>query len=102
MEASARNLTPDKLPAREQAALFAACDEALRETVTLLRPRFVVGVGVFAAARARLALSALSGAEVAVGSILHPSPASPIANRGWAEQARRQLVELGVRIRRSR
>ena len=99
MEASARNLTPDKLPVREQAALFAACDEALRETVTILRPRFVVGVGVFAAARARLALS---GADVAVGSILHPSPASPIANRGWAEQARRQLVEIGVRIRGSR
>ena len=96
MEASARNLTPDKLPAREQAALFAACDEALRETVAILRPRFVVGVGVFAAARARLALS---GADVAVGCILHPSPASPIANRGWAEQARRQLVEIGVRIR---
>jgi single-strand selective monofunctional uracil DNA glycosylase len=99
MEASARNLTPDKLPAQEQAALFAACDEALRATVAILRPRFVVGVGVFAATRARLALS---GADVAVGSILHPSPASPIANRGWAEQARRQLVELGVRIRSRR
>jgi single-strand selective monofunctional uracil DNA glycosylase len=67
--------------------------------VAILRPRFVVGVGVFAAARAR---QALSGAEVAVGSILHPSPASPLANRGWAEQARHQLVEIGVRLRGSR
>jgi single-strand selective monofunctional uracil DNA glycosylase len=99
MEDSARNLTPDKLPAREQAALFGACDEALRETVAIVRPRFVVGVGVFAAARARLALS---GADVTIGSILHPSPASPMANRGWAEQARRQLVEIGVRLRGSR
>jgi len=96
MEASARNLTPDKLPQREQGALFAACDEALRDMVAILRPRFVVGVGVFAAERARLALA---GTRITVGNILHPSPASPMANRGWAAQARRQLAELGIEIR---
>ena len=31
-----------------------------------------------------------------IGKILHPSPASPIANRGWEPQAERQLLELGV------
>ena len=96
MEASARNLTPDKLPQREQGALFAACDEALRDMVAILRPRFVVGVGVFAAERAR---RALAGTRITVGNILHPSPASPMANRGWAAQARRQLAELGIEIR---
>ena len=96
MEASARNLTPDKLPGREQGALFAACDEALRRMVEVLRPQFVVGVGVFAATRARLALA---GAPTTIGTILHPSPASPMANRGWAAQARRQLAELGIEIR---
>lgn len=96
MEASARNLTPDKLPGREQGALFAACDEALRRMVEVLRPRFVVGVGVFAAERARLALA---GVPTTIGTILHPSPASPMANRGWAAQARRQLAELGIEIR---
>jgi single-strand selective monofunctional uracil DNA glycosylase len=95
MEASARNLTPDKLPQREQGALFAACDEALREVVAILRPRFVVGVGVFAAERARLALA---GTGTTVGTILHPSPASPMANRGWAAQASRQLAELGIKV----
>jgi single-strand selective monofunctional uracil DNA glycosylase len=95
MEASARNLTPDKLPRREQGALFAACDQALREMVAILRPRFVVGVGVFAAERAR---HALAGSSIAVGTILHPSPASPKANRGWAAQARRQLTELGIEV----
>ncbi|MBN2575213.1 MAG: single-stranded DNA-binding protein [Deltaproteobacteria bacterium] len=97
MEASGRNLTPDKLPAREQGALFSACDEALRATVELLRPRHVVGVGAFAAGRARRALADMG---VAVGTILHPSPASPLANRGWAAQARRQLSELGISIPR--
>jgi single-strand selective monofunctional uracil DNA glycosylase len=95
MESSGRNLTPDKLPLREQAPLFAACDEALRQTVAILRPRLVVGVGAFARARAECALD---GIGVAIGTILHPSPASPLANRGWAEQARKKLIELGIRI----
>ena len=95
MEASGRNLTPDKLPAAEQGPLFAACDEALRETVALLRPRHVVGVGAFASGRAKRALEATG---VALGTILHPSPASPLANRGWAAHARRQLAGLGIQI----
>ncbi len=95
MDSSARNLTPDKLPARAQGALFAACDEALCQTVAILRPRHVVGVGAFATLRARCALNRV---DVAIGSILHPSPASPLANRGWAAQIRRQLAELEIEI----
>lgn len=97
MEASGRNLTPDKLPAREQRALFAACDEALRKMVDLLEPRHVVGVGAFAAERAR---TALAGTGIALGAVLHPSPASPLANRGWAGLVRRQLIDLGIDLPR--
>ena len=92
-EAGGRNRTPDKLPVAEQIPLFAACDEALRRLVEILRPSYVVGVGSFAGRRAHIALS---GLDVAVGSILHPSPASPLANRGWAVAASRQLVALGI------
>lgn len=95
LEASGRNRTPDKLPRAEQAALFAACDEALRETVVLMKPRLVVGVGAFAERRAH---TALGEADVAIGRIPHPSPASPSANRGWAGQAERALAALGVAI----
>jgi single-strand selective monofunctional uracil DNA glycosylase len=95
MAESGRNLTPDKLPAREQGPLLAACDRALRATVELLRPRQVVGVGAFAGRRAR---QALAGTGVAIGTVLHPSPASPLANRGWAAQVRRQLAAQGIRI----
>ena len=95
MEDSGRNLTPDKLPMEEQAPLFAACDEALRQTVLVLRPRWVVGVGAFASQRAR---HALANTSVSLGTILHPSPASPLANRGWAVQVRRQLADLGIRL----
>jgi single-strand selective monofunctional uracil DNA glycosylase len=95
MESSGANRTPDKLPAEEQRALTAACDEALRDIVRLLRPRIVVGVGGFAERRAR---AALAGESVGVGTILHPSPASPLANRGWAEAIERQLQGLGISV----
>jgi single-strand selective monofunctional uracil DNA glycosylase len=93
MEASAKNRTPDQLPAAEQQALSTVCDEALRNVVRLLRPRIVVGVGGFAERRARVALA---GANVSIGTILHPSPASPLANRGWAPTIERQFAELGI------
>jgi single-strand selective monofunctional uracil DNA glycosylase len=93
LEASGRNLTPDKLAAVEQAPLFAACDEALRRLVEVMQPTHVVGVGHFAFKRAQMALS---GFDVVVGTILHPSPASPLANQGWAAAASRQLAALGI------
>jgi single-strand selective monofunctional uracil DNA glycosylase len=95
LEASGRNLTPDKLRTTERAPLEAACDEALRRSVAILRPRWVVGVGGFAEARAR---AALDGVPVAIGRIPHPSPASPAANRGWAAQAERALAQLGIAL----
>lgn len=93
LEASGRNRTPDKLPAVERRALLEVCDRALRRTVEHLRPELVVGVGVFAEKRAR---DALAGSGVRVGRILHPSPASPAANRGWREQAEADFRALGV------
>lgn len=93
MSASGANLTPDKLPAPETAPLFAACDHHLREAVSWMKPATVVGVGAFAVERARLALV---GMDVRFARILHPSPASPAANRDWAGTAVRQLVQAGL------
>ena len=90
MEESGRNRTPDKLPAEECEALYQVCDEHLRALVQGLQAEWVVGVGSFAQGRAKIALKDL---PVRIGRILHPSPASPAANRGWAEQATRQMVE---------
>lgn len=95
LEPSGRNVTPDKLRADEREPLLQACDEALREMIQALEPRLVVGVGHFAEARARTALANLG---VEIGRIPHPSPASPAANRGWAEQAERALADLGIRL----
>lgn len=93
VEASGRNRTPDKCRPEERKRLFRLCDDALRESILWLRPRFVVGIGAFAEERAR---SALEGLSVQIGRILHPSPQSPAANRGWAEAAARELRRLGI------
>lgn len=95
MEASGRNRTPDKLPAEEREPLFAACDEAVRRLVAWLAPRRVIGIGGFAAGRAMVALG---DDGPPIGTILHPSPASPAANRGWARQAETQLRTQGIKI----
>lgn len=95
MEESAKNLTPDKLPKSFRIKLFELCDQALRDTVLELQPKWVLGVGAFAEKRA---ISAVSGINVQVGTILHPSPASPMANRGWDLAVEKQLKALGIAL----
>jgi single-strand selective monofunctional uracil DNA glycosylase len=93
MEDTGRNRTPDKLPAAESGPLMDACDSHLRRVVQILEPEWLIAVGGFAEKRATEALSKM---DVRVGKILHPSPASPAANRGWAEQATAQMTAQGV------
>lgn len=97
MEESGKNRTPDKLPPVEREPLLAACDRALRRAVELLQPRMVIGVGAFAEGRARIALE---GMDVRFGRILHPSPASPLANANWGENATAALQGLGIALPR--
>lgn len=93
MEKSSRNRTPDKLPIAESAPLFEACNRHLRRCIEILQPEWIVGVGGFAQAQAK---DALLGMEIKHGKVLHPSPASPAANRGWAPAAEKQLLEQGI------
>jgi single-strand selective monofunctional uracil DNA glycosylase len=92
MDGRGANVTPDGLAARDRAELTEACDEALRAVVVALRPRMVIGVGAFATA---CAARALAGDPPPLATVLHPSPASPAANRGWEAQARAQLSACG-------
>jgi single-strand selective monofunctional uracil DNA glycosylase len=95
MSATGANLTPDKLPAHEMAPVESACLRHLAATIRYLQPQFLVGVGGYAEDRLRQAASIVETAATTT-RILHPSPASPAANRGWAEAATRQLVAAGV------
>ena len=88
------NLTPDKLPRREVERLFAACDEHLQDVVETLRPQWVVGIGGFASARVASLMEKFPGLRSA--QILHPSPASPAANRNWAGLATEQMERAGT------
>ena len=101
LEASGRNFTPDKLPAALLAQVHAACDRHLAAALTTLAPQWAVGVGAFAEKRMRAVLEGdlIDGAvarRIRVGQVLHPSPASPAANRGWVAAAEKQLAALGV------
>jgi single-strand selective monofunctional uracil DNA glycosylase len=95
LETSGRNRTPDTLPQAELKPLLAACDRALRQTVEWMRPRYVVGIGEFAARRARIALT---GLDVSISRITHPSPANPKANQGWEILIEKEFADMGIRL----
>jgi len=92
----ARNLTPDKLPTSVRSALFEACDAHLRVLVDILSPRWLIGVGNFAAGALAKAVESSGTGALIVEKILHPSPASPRSNADWAGEVTRRLTTLGV------
>lgn len=89
---SGANLTPDRLPAGERGALEAVCDAHLKAVLTLLEPGMAVGVGGFATK----CLQRMDFPGLRIGTLLHPSPASPVANREWPERPKCQLREMGL------
>jgi single-strand selective monofunctional uracil DNA glycosylase len=96
MEAGGRNVTPDKLPSRVRSELQAVCDQHLLEVLEILQPEVLVGIGGFAANCWRRVVTADGVVSRRVVQILHPSPASPAANRDWAGQVTAALEREGV------
>ncbi len=94
MEEGGRNRIPEKLPKHERVALEAACDKRLLETLDALDPDLVVGVGAWAS---KMAKRILDGSRP-VGTVLHPSPASPKANQGWVKHAEADFAKLGIEL----
>jgi len=94
LSVSGSNLTPDKLAKAERARLAAVCDEHLRRVLEILQPEWLIGIGAFARDRSELVAAE---SQIRVGQILHPSPASPKANRNdWTKTAAQELAALGV------
>jgi single-strand selective monofunctional uracil DNA glycosylase len=94
LSATGSNVTPDKLAKPERARLAAVCDAHLRLLLEILQPEWLIGIGAFARERGE---HAAASTQIRVGQILHPSPASPKANRGdWAKTAAQELISLGV------
>jgi len=91
---SGSNVTPDNLAKAERARLAAFCDEHLRRVLEIFQPEWLVGIGAFARERGE---AVAANTKIRVGQILHPSPASPKANRhDWTQTATQELVALGV------
>lgn len=95
MSKTGANVTPDKLRADERKAIEEHCDEHLRSIIEILEPEFLIGVGGFAKKRFETATKG-TGYCGTIGQVLHPSPASPAANRGWKTAAEKQLKALGI------
>jgi single-strand selective monofunctional uracil DNA glycosylase len=93
MTTSGANVTPDKISATEMRPVEEACTAHLTKVIHALEPEFLIGVGAYAEQRFRDAAPSFTGT---IGKILHPSPASPAANRDWKGTATKQLIELGV------
>lgn len=94
MTETGKNFTPDKLPKEKQNELFEICDCHLRETAGILEAEWVLGIGKFAEKRINAALKQqIKSGTIKSGTIIHPSPASPAANRGWAEAVLKKMAE---------
>ena len=96
IDEAGRNLTPDKLRPKDRKRLEALCNRFLAEVVADLSPEWIVGIGAFAERRIRALVEQMPDVSARVGSIPHPSPANPQANRGWAGLARRALEAQGI------
>ena len=101
MDSGGANITPDKLPREEAQPLFKICDCALKDTIKLLSPQWVIGVGGFAKKRIDSVSAELSDGNGSAyqfnsAQILHPSPANPKANVNWDRDVIKTLTELGI------
>ena len=94
MSESGANLTPDKLASAEREAVEAPCRAHLRAVLDVLRPEHLVGVGGYAAKK--FAEVTTSSDRWQITQILHPSPASPAANKGWPAEPVRTLEAAGI------
>ncbi len=86
--ADGRNMIPSRLSRDETGPLEAACDAALAEVVEVLQPAAAIGIGRYAQERLRRVVPD----GLPVHYLLHPSPASPAANRHWIESAEETLA----------
>ena len=94
LSATGSNVTPDKICNTARARLEKICHRHLRRVLEIFEPEWLIGIGAFARKQGELAAA---GTKVRVGQILHPSPASPKANRNdWGRTVTQELVALNV------
>jgi single-strand selective monofunctional uracil DNA glycosylase len=90
LDEKAVNVTPDKIKKEERQKMEKVCDKALAETIAVLQPKYVVGIGQYAQKRITL----VTGEEAIL--MPHPSPANPKANKSWETDAKQALIDAGL------
>lgn len=94
MGESGANITPTQLPKAQVEALDAACQRHLVRLIEILKPRVLIGVGGYALKQLEIAAAALPHMNFTLGTMLHPSPASPIANKLWPQRPKEQILQI--------
>lgn len=94
MSESGANITPTQLPKEQMLQIDAACQRHLVRLIDILQPRYLIGVGGYALKQLQIAAKAFPNQQFTLGTILHPSPASPIANKNWPAMPLQQLRAL--------
>lgn len=97
MTATAKNVTPPSMKCSERYRLESICDEALVEAVKVFQVQFIVCIGKYVEKRAKVIFKGFNQWNINIGSITHPSPINPEANKvDWVDTATRQLQEMNV------
>jgi len=91
MSESGANIPPTQLPKEQVAQIDAACQRHLVRIIEILEPQYLIGVGGYALKQLELAAATIPEHTFTLGTILHPSPASPVANKCWPEKPRQQI-----------
>ena len=91
MSESGANIPPTQLPKQQADMIDAACQQHLVRLIAALEPRCLIGVGAYALKQLEIAAKAFPDKEFRIGTILHPSPASPVANKCWPEKPKEQI-----------
>ncbi len=94
MSESGANLPPTQLPRAQAAQIDAACRRHLVRLIRILQPSLLIGVGAYALQQMQAAAAEIPERSFTIGSILHPSPASPVSNKCWPAKPREQILSL--------
>ena len=96
MGKSGKNVTPPDMKIDVRNKLLQLCDETLKDVIELYSVKHIVGLGRFAETRAKKVVNDNIIKNVDVSFLIHPSPASPAANKGWNELAYKTLTDSKV------
>ena len=93
---SGKNIPLNDLEISVRKQLISECCQALLEVINLFGVNQIVCLGRFVEAQVKALVKNNQMDNVKVHFLVHPSPASPLANTGWDKIARKTFERLGL------